>query len=154
VISARLQQIVQAEQSAGKRTDLRVVGKVVRSPAVIETEMREAEVVRRTAEHFAAHGFGFEMRVVVVDPEASQLGIYERFATGLASPGVMPRFTPPSDSADALARIPKSLAAVVKLAEVVRFADHQGRRLYSSRASNVSPVKAIEDLRRQPLPDS
>ena len=33
--------------------------------------MRQPEVVRRTAEQFTAQGFGFEMRVVVVDPEAS-----------------------------------------------------------------------------------
>ena len=49
--------------------------------AVIETTMRQPEVVRRTAEQFTAQGFGFEMRVVVVDPEASQLGIYEQFAS-------------------------------------------------------------------------
>ena len=109
---------------------------------------------RRTAEQFTAQGFGFEMRVVVVDPEASQLGIYERFATGLASPSALPRFTLPSYHIDALAQMPKTLAAVVKLAKVVRFVDRQGRELYSSRASVVSPVKALEDLRRQPLPDA
>jgi predicted ABC-type ATPase len=121
--------------------------------AVIETTMRQPEVVRRTAEQFTAQGFGFEMRVVVVDPEASQLAIYERFATGLASPGALPRFTLPSYHADALAQMPTTLAEVVKLAKVVRFVDRQGRELYSSRASNLSPVKALEDLRRQPLPD-
>ncbi len=121
--------------------------------AVIETTMRQPEVVRRTANQFTAQGFGFEMRVVVVDPEASQLGIYERFATGLASPSALPRFTLPSYHADALAQLPKTLAEVVKLAKVVRFVDRQGRELYSSRASKVSPVKALEDLRRQPLPD-
>ena len=63
--------------------------------AVIETTMRQPVVVRRTAEQFTAQGFGFEMRVVV-DPEASQLGIYERFATGLSSPSALPRFTLPS----------------------------------------------------------
>ena len=121
--------------------------------AVIETTMRQPEVVRRTAEQFTAQGFGFEMRVVVVDPEASQLGIYERFAAGLASPSALPRFTLPSYHTDALALMPKTLAAVVKLAKVVRFVDRQGHELYSSRASKVSPVKALEDLRRQPLPD-
>ena len=49
--------------------------------------------------------------------------------------------------------MPKTLAEVVKLAKVVRFVDRQGGELYSSRASKVSPVKALEDLRRQPLPD-
>ena len=120
--------------------------------AVIETTMRQPEVVRRTAEQFTAQGFRFEMRVVV-DPEASQLGIYERFATGLASPSALPRFTLPSYHTDAVAWMPKTLAAVVKLAKVVRFVDRQGREHYSSRASVVSPVKALEDLRRQPLPD-
>ena len=94
--------------------------------AVIETTMRQPEVVRRTAEQFTAQGFGFEMRVVVVDPEASQLGIYERFATDLASPSALPRFTLPSYHADALAQMPKTLVAVVKLAKVVRFVDRQG----------------------------
>ena len=122
--------------------------------AVIETTMRQPEVVRLTAEQFTAQGFRFEMRVVVVDPEASQLGIYERFATGLASPSALPRFTLPSYHTDALAQMPKTLAAVVKLAKVVRFVDRQGRELYSSRASVVSPGKALEDLRRQPLPDA
>ena len=122
--------------------------------AVIETTMRQPEVVRRTAEQFTAQGFGFEMRVVVVDPEASQLGIYERFATGLASPSALPRFRLPSYHADALAQMPKTLAAVIKLAKAVRFVDRQGRKLYSSRGSTVSPVKALQDLRRQPLPDS
>jgi predicted ABC-type ATPase len=121
--------------------------------AVIETTMRQPEVVRRTAEQFTTQGFGFEMRVVVVDPEASQLGIYERFATGLASPSALPRFTLPSYHADALAQMPKTLASVVKLAKVVRFVDRQGRELYSSRTSKVSPVKALEELRRQPLPE-
>ena len=121
--------------------------------AVIETTMRQPQVVRRTAEQFTAQGFGFEMRVVVVDPEASQLGIYERFATGLASPSALPRFTLPSYHADALAQMPKTLAEVVKLAKLVRFFDRQGRELYSSWASKVSPVKALEELRRQPLAD-
>ena len=109
--------------------------------------------MRRTAAQFTAQGFGFEMRVVVMDPEASQLGIYERFATGLASPSALPRFTLPSYHADALAQMPKTLAAVVNLAKVVRFVDRQGRELYSSRASKLSPVKAFEDFRRQPLPE-
>lgn len=121
--------------------------------AVIETTMRQPEVVRRTAEQFTAQGFGFEMRVVVVNPEASQLGIYERFATGLASPSALPRFTLPRYHAEALAQMPKTLAGVVKLVKVVRFVDRQGHELYSSRASKVSPVKALEDLRRQPLPE-
>ncbi len=121
--------------------------------AVIETTMRQPEVVRRTAEQFTAQGYGFEMRVVVVDPEASRLGVYERFATGLASPSALPRFTLPRYHADALAQMPKTLAEVVKLAKVVRFVDRQGRELYSSRASKMSPVKALEDFRRQPLPE-
>ena len=50
--------------------------------------------------------------------------------------------------------MPTTLAAVVKLAKTIRFVDRQGRELYSSRASTVSPVKALQDLRRQPLPDS
>ena len=122
--------------------------------AVIETTMRQPEVVGRTAEQFTAQGFVFEMRVVVVDPEASQLGIYERFATGLASQSALPRFTLPSYHADAFAQMPKTLEAVVKLAKAVRFVDRQGRELYSSRGSTVSPVKALQDLRRQPLPES
>lgn len=44
--------------------------------AVIETTMRQSDVVRRTAEQFTAQGFRFEMRVIVVDTEASQLGIF------------------------------------------------------------------------------
>ena len=83
----------------------------------------------------------------------TRAGIYERFAVGMASPSALPRFTLPSYHADALAQMPKTLAAVGKLAKVVRFVDRQGRELYSSRASKVSPVKALEDLRRQPLPD-
>ena len=94
------------------------------------------------------------MRVVVVDPEASQLGIYERFAMGLASPSALPRFTLPGNHTDALAQLPKMLAAVVTLAKVVRFVDRQWREMSSSRASAVSPVKALEALRCQPLPDS
>ena len=47
--------------------------------------------------------------------------------------------------------MPKALEAVARLAKVVRFVHRQGRELYSSRASKVSPVKALEDLRRQPL---
>ncbi len=121
--------------------------------SVIETTMRQPEVVRLTAEQFTTQGFGFEMRVVVVDPEASLLGIYERFATGLASPSALPRFTLPSYHSDALAQMPKTLAKVVKLAKVVRFVDRQGRELFLSRTSKVSPVKALAHLRRQPLPD-
>ena len=94
--------------------------------AVIETTMRQPEVVRRTAEQFTAQGFGFEMRVVVVDPEASQLGIYERFATGLASPSALPRFTLPTYHADALARMPKTLAAVAKTGQGRLFCRPEG----------------------------
>ena len=114
--------------------------------------MRQPEVVRRTAEQFTAQGFGFEMRVVVVHPEASQLAIYERFATGMSSPSALPRFTLPSYHVDALAQMPNTLAAVAKLVKVVCFVDRQGRELYSSRASSAPPVKALEDFRRQPLP--
>jgi predicted ABC-type ATPase len=122
--------------------------------AVIETTMRQPEVVRSTAEQFTARGFRFEMRVVVVDPQASHLGIYERFAAGLASPSALPRFTLPSYHADAVAQMPMTLTAVARLANVIRFVDRQGRELYSSRTSAVPPAKALEDLRRQPLPDA
>jgi hypothetical protein len=124
-----------------------------RFSAVIETTMRQPEAVRRTVEQFTAQGFGFEMRVVVVDPEDSKLGIYERFSAGLTSPTALPRFTLPSYHADALTQMPTTLAAVVRLAKVVHFIDRQGRELYSSRASKVSPVKALEDLRRLPMAD-
>ena len=50
--------------------------------------------------------------------------------------------------------MPKTWAAVVKLAKAVRFVDRQGRERYSSRASTVSLIKALQDIRRQPLPDS
>jgi hypothetical protein len=93
------------------------------------------------------------MRVVVVDPEASKLGIYERFAAGLTSPTALPRFTLPSYHADALTQMPTTLAAVVKLPKAIRYIDRQGRELYSSRASMVSPIKALEDLRRLPMAD-
>ena len=49
--------------------------------------------------------------------------------------------------------MPATLAGVVKLAKVVRFVDRQGHELYSSMGSKVSPVKALEGLRRIPLPD-
>jgi preprotein translocase subunit SecD len=48
----------------------------------------------------------------------------------------------------------KSLAVVLKLAKTVRFVDRQGSELYSSRTSALSPVKALQDLRRQTLQDS
>jgi predicted ABC-type ATPase len=125
-----------------------------RFDTVLETTLRQPEVLRATVEQFTAQGFGFELRVVVVDPEASQLGIYERFAAGLASPSALPRFTLPSYHADALAQMPKTLAVLAKLAKLVRFVDRNGRELYSSRISKVSPVKALQDVRRQPLPDA
>jgi hypothetical protein len=42
---------------------------------------------------------------------------------------------------------------VAKLAKVVRFIGRQGQALYPSRAAMVPPVKALEDFRRQPLPE-
>ena len=50
--------------------------------------------------------------------------------------------------------MPRTWATVVKLAKAVRVVNRQGRELYWSRASTVSPVKALQDIRRQPLPDS
>ena len=50
--------------------------------------------------------------------------------------------------------MPRTWATVVKLAKAVRFVNRQGRERYWSRASTVSPVKALQDIRRQPLPDS
>jgi hypothetical protein len=50
--------------------------------------------------------------------------------------------------------MPKTLAVLAKLAKLVRFVDRDGRELYLSRTSKVSPVKALQDIRRQPLPDA
>lgn len=122
-----------------------------RFSSVIETTMRQPDVVRRTAEQFTTVGFEFEMRVVVVDPELSRLGIYERFARALTAPGALPRFTLPSYHTDALAQMPVTLEAVAKLASVVRFVNRKGEELYSSRSSSVAPGKALEELRRQPM---
>ena len=47
-----------------------------RFSSVIETTMRQPEIVRRTAEQFTRAGFEFEMRVVFADPELSRLAIY------------------------------------------------------------------------------
>ena len=122
-----------------------------RFSSVIETTMRQPDVVRRTAEQFTRAGFEFEMRVVVVDPELSRLGIYERFARALTAPGALPRFTLPGYHTDALAQMPVTLEAVAKLASVVRFVNRKGEELYSSRSSAVAPGLALEDLRRQPM---
>ena len=122
-----------------------------RFSSVIETTMRQPDVVRRTAEQFTRAGFEFEMRVVVVDPELSRLGIYERFARALTAPGALPRFTLPGYHTDALAQMPVTLEAVAKLASVVRFVNRKGEELYSSRSSPVAPGLALEDLRRQPM---
>ena len=122
-----------------------------RFSSVIETTMRQPDVVRRTAEQFTRAGFEFEMRVVVVDPELSRLGIYERFARALTAPGALPRFTLPGYHTDALAQMPVTLVAVAKLASVVRFVNRKGEELYSSRSSAVAPGMALEDLRRQPM---
>ena len=122
-----------------------------RFSSVIETTMRQPDVVRRTAEQFTRAGFEFEMRVVVVDPELSRLGIYERFAHALTAPGALPRFTLPGYHTDALAQMPVTLEAVAKLASVVRFVNRKGEELYSSRSSAVASGLALEDLRRQPM---
>jgi len=124
-----------------------------RFSSVIETTMRQPEVVRRTAEQFMKAGFEFEMRVVVVDPELSRLAIYERFARALGAPGALPRFTLPSYHTDALTQMPATLEAVAKLASVVRLVSRQGQELYSSRSSRVNPDEALADLRRQRLPE-
>lgn len=122
--------------------------------AVIETTMRQPDVVRRTAEQFVAQGFRFELRILAVHPELSRLGIYDRFKNGLEDPHALPRFTLPHYHADALARMPATLEAVGKLAAEVRLIDRQGRELYSSQRSKLPPGKALEDFRRQPLPEA
>jgi len=124
-----------------------------RISSVIETTMRQPEVVRRTAEQFTKAGFEFEMRVVVADPELSRLAIYERFARALGTPGALPRFTLPSYHTDALAQMPATLRVVATLANVVLFVNRQGGELYSSRSSPVAADVALADLRRQPLPE-
>ena len=122
-----------------------------RISSVIETTMRQPEVVRRTAEQFTKSGFAFEMRVVVADPELSRLAIYERFARALGTSGALPRFTLPNYHTDALAQMPATLRAVAILAKEVRFVNRQGEQLYSSRLSPVMPEEAMAVLRRQPL---
>ena len=124
-----------------------------RFSSVIETTMRQPEVVRRTAEQFTKAGFEFEMRVVIADPELSRLAIYERFARALDKPGALARFTLLGYHTDALAQMPATLKAVARLASMVRFVNRQGDELYSSRSSPVSPDMALADLRRQPLPE-
>ena len=119
---------------------------------VFESTLRNPASVGRTVEQFTQQGFAFELRVVVTNPELSMVGIYERFAKALETPGAQPRFTLPQFHTDALANMPKSVATVAPLAKAVRFFDREGRELYSSRTSEVSPVKALEDLRRVPLP--
>lgn len=122
-----------------------------RYSAVIETTMRQPDVVRRTAEAFVERGFSFEMRVVLVDPELSRLGIYERFYAGLGSPGALPRFTLPSYHADALAKMPQTLAVVGGLADEVRFVDRSGTTLYSSLKHRDDPVTALATFRARAL---
>lgn len=125
-----------------------------RHHAVIETTMRQPDVVRRSAEQFIAQGFRFEMRVVAVHPELSRLAIYDRFNNGLNDSHALPRFTLARYHAEALAAMPKTLEAIGKLAATVRLVDRQGQELYSSASSKVSPSKALADFRRQPLADA
>lgn len=70
---------------------------------------------------------------------------------GPASQSALPRLSMTSYHAEALAQMPKTLAAVIKRVKVVRFVDRQVREQYPSRSSKVLPAKALDGPRRQPL---
>ena len=68
-----------------------------RISSVIETTMRQPEVVRRTAEQFTKSGFAFEMRVVVADPVwPSMNGSRVPWALLVHYPGSRCRITTPT----------------------------------------------------------
>lgn len=98
--------------------------------AVIETTMRQPAVVARTAAMFAGAGHVVELRVLVVDPELSRLGIYQRFARSLDQSESAPRFTLARYHEEALARMPDTLDAAAPHVNVVRFVDRRGAELH------------------------
>lgn len=115
--------------------------------SVAETTMRQPAVVVRTAAGFVAQGFQVEMRVLVVDPELSRQGIYQRYARALAKAQAPPRFTLARYHDDALAQMPATLAAVAALVHLVRFVDRQGRELQAVSPAASNPVSVLHRLR-------
>ncbi len=120
--------------------------------SVVETTMRQPAIVARTAADFAAQGFQVEMRVLVVDPELSRQGIYQRYARALAKAHAPPRFTLARYHDDALAQMPATLAAVAASVHLVRFVDRQGRELQAGSPAASSPVSVLHRLRASELP--
>lgn len=120
--------------------------------SVVETTMRQPTVVARTAADFADHGFQVELRVLVVDPELSRQGIYQRYARALEKRHALPRFTLAKYHDDALAQMPATLAAVAASVHQVRFVDRQGRELQAASPVASSPVSILHRLRASQLP--
>lgn len=122
--------------------------------SVIETTMRQPDVVARTAAGFASAGFRVELRVVVVDPEISRLGIYQRYARAIATPQAIPRFTLSGYHEDALARMPATLGAVGAIVDEIRFVNRQGAELYRRSAAAIDPASSLRALQRAALPEA
>jgi hypothetical protein len=120
--------------------------------AVIETTMRQPSVVLRTAHEFRAASYEVELRVVVVDPELSRLGIFERYANAHTTPRALPRFTLPQYHDTALAKMPDTLQAVAGVVSSVRFFDREGVELQAG--AGVAPVETLAVLRRRTLAPS
>lgn len=118
---------------------------------VLETTLRQPAAVTRTVGEFASRGFRVELRVVLVHPEVSLLGIYQRYADGLHGTNPLPRFTLPHYHDDALAQMPHTLAAVASSVDAVRIVDRRGVELYVSTNSLLDPVAALQTLRQRPL---
>ena len=122
---------------------------------VIETTMRQPAVVLATAQVFKDAGHQVELRVLIVDPEISQLAIYQRFAGALTTRSALPRFTLPRYHEEALAKMPQTLQDVTNNGAgpvaIVRLVNRAGDELHSSQGTHADLAEVFGLYRRAQL---
>lgn len=118
--------------------------------AVVETTMRQPAVVAETVRTFQGNGHQVELRALVVDPEWSQLAIYQRFAKAATNPHTLPRFTLDSYHQEALSRMPETLATVLALGASAKLLNRAGDTLADS-TKEPKLVEKLQALRSLPL---
>jgi hypothetical protein len=112
---------------------------------IMETTLRQPGLLSTTLGSFVAAGYAVDLRVVVVHPNLSRLGIYKRYLAAASVPGVAPRYSRRHYHEDALNNQSVTINALQSLLSSVILVNREGREI----ATHVAPYPAwAETLQR------
>ncbi len=111
--------------------------------AVVETTLRQPDVLLRESKAFRQAGYETELRVVAVPLEVSRLGTVTRYLEQIKDAGAG-RWTPGEHHDIAAAAVPGTVAALVTsgLVDRVVIQDRDGRVFHDARVSQDGPQQA------------